>query len=110
MNWEAFGAAGEWAGAITVVITLIYLARQIQQQNNIAKFNAAQSVWDGFREINLTQGLSTEIAGLSLRGSSDPSSLSDTEANQYFLIFRAYFTSANKAFRAHELGVLDNQE
>jgi len=110
MNWEAFGAAGEWAGAIAVVITLIYLARQIHQQNNIAKFNASQSVWDGFRELTLAQGLSAGIADLSVRGNNDPTSLSEPEANQYFLVLRAYFTAVNKAFRAHELGFLDSQE
>lgn len=29
MNWEIVGALGEWAGAMVVAITLIFLARQI---------------------------------------------------------------------------------
>ena len=29
MNWEIVGALGEWAGAIAVVVTLMYFARQI---------------------------------------------------------------------------------
>lgn len=29
MNWEAVSAIGEWAGTIIVVITLVYLARQV---------------------------------------------------------------------------------
>ena len=33
MNWEIIGSTGEWAGAIAVVVTLFYLARQIRQQN-----------------------------------------------------------------------------
>ena len=110
MDWEAFGAAGEWAGVIAVVITLVYLARQIHQQNNIAKFNAAQSVWDGFRELTLSQGLNAEMADLTSRGNADPNSLSDTEATQYFLSNRAYFTAVYKAYRAHELEFLDDQE
>ncbi len=31
MNWEAIGAIGEIAGALAVVLTLLYLARQIQE-------------------------------------------------------------------------------
>ena len=31
MNWEAVGAIGELGGTIVVVITLIYLARQVSQ-------------------------------------------------------------------------------
>jgi len=31
MNWEAIGAIGEIAGALAVVLTLLYLARQINE-------------------------------------------------------------------------------
>ena len=31
MNWEMIGATGEWAGALAVVITLVYLSIQIRQ-------------------------------------------------------------------------------
>ena len=30
MNWEVIGALGEWAGALVVAVTLIFLARQIR--------------------------------------------------------------------------------
>ncbi len=33
MNWEAIGAAGEIAGALAVVATLFYLARQVSQHS-----------------------------------------------------------------------------
>jgi len=31
MNWEAIGAIGEIAGAIAVVVTLVYFAMQLRQ-------------------------------------------------------------------------------
>jgi hypothetical protein len=31
MNWDAIGATGEWAGAIAVVATLVYLSMQVRQ-------------------------------------------------------------------------------
>lgn len=31
MNWEAIGAIGEVSGALAVVLTLLYLARQISE-------------------------------------------------------------------------------
>ena len=34
MNWEAVGAIGEVGGAIAVVVTLVYLAIQVQQANS----------------------------------------------------------------------------
>ena len=30
MNWEAIGAIGEIAGALAVVITLVFLAKQVK--------------------------------------------------------------------------------
>ena len=30
MNWEVIGALGEWAGALVVAVTLIFLVRQIR--------------------------------------------------------------------------------
>ena len=37
MNWGAIGAFGEWAGAIVVIITLVYLARQIKQNSELSR-------------------------------------------------------------------------
>ena len=37
MSWDAIGAFGEWAGAIVVIITLIYLARQIKQNSELSR-------------------------------------------------------------------------
>ena len=37
MNWDAIGAFGEWAGAIVVIITLVYLARQIKQNSELSR-------------------------------------------------------------------------
>lgn len=33
MNWEAIGALGEIAGAVAVIVTLLYLAKQIRQNS-----------------------------------------------------------------------------
>ena len=33
MNWEAIGAIGELVGAVTVIVTLFYIAHQIKQNN-----------------------------------------------------------------------------
>ena len=37
MNWDAIGAFGEWADAIVVIITLVYLARQIKQNSEVSR-------------------------------------------------------------------------
>ena len=42
MNWDAIGAVGEIIGAVAVVATLGYLARQMRQANLHAKSQARQ--------------------------------------------------------------------
>ena len=40
MNWDAIGAVGEIAGAAAVIISLVYLARQMIISNRLAKAEA----------------------------------------------------------------------
>jgi hypothetical protein len=69
MNWEIFGALGEWAGAIAVVVTLIYLSRQLgltrkQAMEEITRdvddrvFQAYDPVYEGRNGEILYNGLS----------------------------------------------------
>jgi hypothetical protein len=51
MNWEAISAIGEIVGSIAVVVTLIYLAMQIRQTNNISQFNAVKELLKQFDDI-----------------------------------------------------------
>lgn len=43
MNWEAIGAMAEVGGAIAVVATLAYLAKQIREANRVTKAEAIRS-------------------------------------------------------------------
>jgi len=37
VNWDAAGAVGEIVGAIAVLITLVYLAKQIRHSTHVSK-------------------------------------------------------------------------
>ena len=52
MNWDAIGAMGEVLGALAVIATLVYLARQIRESNKLAKSTSARDVMNGFGETN----------------------------------------------------------
>ena len=40
INWEAAGAIGEIVGAVAVFATLVYLARQMRQSNELLRTQA----------------------------------------------------------------------
>ena len=47
MNWDMIGATGEWAGAIAVVATLIYLSNQIKHAR-LAYWSAWIGSWEEY--------------------------------------------------------------
>lgn len=57
MNWEAISAISEIIGAIAVIVTLIYLARQIAMSNRFAEAEAWRSRFSEFTNINAAYGV-----------------------------------------------------
>jgi hypothetical protein len=54
LNWDAIGAAGEILGAGAVLITLVYLARQVSHTQISSQLDASERLLRGFDEINRT--------------------------------------------------------
>ncbi len=61
VNWEAIGAVGEILGAIAVFVTLIYLASQIKQSNNLARFTAMKEILNQFNHLNQMVATDSEL-------------------------------------------------
>ena len=80
MNWEAIGAVGEVLGSIAVLLTLIYLASQIKQSNDLARFNATKEIVNQFNQLN--QMVASDASLRSLLGK--PSALSSDEREQIY--------------------------
>jgi len=52
MNWDAIGATREIIGAFAVLATLLYLASQIRQTNEISRFGTAKDIFYKFDSLN----------------------------------------------------------
>lgn len=94
MDWtiHELGAAGEFVGAIGVVVTLVYLAYQIRQntdqleQNTRTARAAAQNASNtALRETRVSIFESKEMAEIFNTGNSDPGSLDDVQRLRYRL-------------------------
>jgi hypothetical protein len=79
MNWDAIGAIGELVGAAAVVITLIYLSRQIRQANEQGEIEAFRHTWDNLNQLCDVLAESKEKAGIVTRGRQDLASLDPEE-------------------------------
>jgi hypothetical protein len=78
MNWEAVGVVSEIVGATAVVISLLYLARQLQIQNAESRSSAMHEFYVGWRE-SATSFADTGMGDLYVRASEDFDSLSQSE-------------------------------
>lgn len=70
MNWEAIGAVGEIVGAAAVVVSMVYLGKQIRNQNRESQVGAMHEISLGFRQSAtalLDNGL-TELFVKGLKG------------------------------------------
>ena len=79
MNWEAIGALGEVLGAVTVVATIFYLARQIRQNTRAQSIAIFESAMSGYNEAVRFAFGDLERASISRRASVDFDSLNDDE-------------------------------
>jgi hypothetical protein len=68
MNWDAVGAVAEITGAIAVLITLLYLAKQIKQSNLQDLLAADQHMQDEVNHWAALVSESTDLAAIVIRG------------------------------------------
>jgi len=62
MNWEILGAAGEAISAVAVVVTLLYLSRQVRTSNRFAAANHLDVHMDRVRAFELEIARDGEMA------------------------------------------------
>ena len=106
MNWEAIGAVGEILAALAVVATLAYLAKQIRHQNDLTKYSAWESIFDGFNQVNAVPANSLEIAKIINAGLTQPKQLSADEGLVWTSYWRLYYNQVQRAFKAFTMGYL----
>ena len=109
MNWDAIGAIGELIGAVAVVVTLIYVARQIHQANAQTQAAARYSFIEAYGEMNTSITNNKEVASIFRRGfSGEP--LDDGEHYQFFAPGRQFLNTWSVLFDLHEDGLLPENQ
>ena len=108
MDWDALGAIGEIIGAVAVVVTLAYLARQIRNQNRANDIAAYEGIADAFNQINLMLSADAELYRIFVTGLYEPSALNDEEAGRFSILYRAVMNNNHKIYRAHQRGAVED--
>jgi hypothetical protein len=102
MNWEIAVAVAEIAGAIAVVVTLLYLTFQLRQNNNLASGAAQRELMTGFQE-NLDRIRSAPK--LFQHGLRDFENLPNVDQLEFQMIFNHFVDHLEVVLRMAERGL-----
>ncbi|HUG00350.1 MAG TPA: hypothetical protein VML95_00665 [Longimicrobiales bacterium] len=106
MNWDAVGAIGETVGAIAVVVTLIYLAFQIRQQNRESRIASVHELNEAFR-ASISAFQDPGLADVFSRAKSDFADLGEPERLRFIAMVQGVFRVWEDAFYQFDAGRLD---
>jgi len=107
MNWEIIGSTGEWVGAIAVVATLFYLAKQIRQQNTNAMATAVDSWLADYNSTVLEITRDSEIAFIFRSGLTDFERLSKNDQVRFHGWMVAHLLNAENMHSKLSQGLFD---
>jgi hypothetical protein len=98
LNWEAISAIGEVAGAIGVILSLIYLALQVRADSRARRIAAIQHEFRAQSDFQLALGVDTDAADIYFRGLRNPAALNDFERARFSLITDSLFRGFEVSF------------
>ena len=109
MNWEAIGAVGELIGAVTVVLTLLYLAIQIRQNSQAVKNTAAQALLSELNDCLRLGSSNPDTARAVILGQTLFDELSEEGRAQFITWIFAWMRTIEQAYFQYVQGYIDEE-
>ncbi len=109
MNWDALGAVGEIVGAVAVVITLLYLARQIHQANAQTQAQARYSFVEAYGHMNASITANKGVASVFRRGIKGLE-LDEDEYIQFFALLGQFLNTWSVLYDLHATDMLPENQ
>ena len=107
MNWEAISGVAEVVGALAVVITLIYLSRQIGQNTAALRSTATQAASEQASDLYRTLAVDPSLPGIFIRGLGTPDDLSAEETARFNSIWMSVCFNIQNWYLQTQEGFLD---
>ena len=116
MNWDALGALGDLVGAVGVVISLLYLAKQIrlssvqtERNSQIVRGTAYQQFRQQVNSVVALRAADPELADIWDRGLRDLDALSPQERSRLGAMFFMTVGNWESQYYLKEGGVIDER-
>jgi hypothetical protein len=107
VNWEAISAVGQLVGALAVVISLIYLAREVRSNARATRLAAMRSTLDAFNRLAEQIAEHSDLAEVWNRGLDDYESLEGVDRTRFNSRMHQIFRNVEDAYHQHLEGHLD---
>ena len=106
MNWDAIGAIGEIIAALGVVVSLVYLARQIQTNTKSTAVGATSAYLQGYSDLNSILMDNRDFAKTFFEGYYSYDELDGVEKSQYHVAMWQWFYFWDSMFTLEREGLL----
>jgi hypothetical protein len=107
VNWEAISAVGQLVGALAVVISLIYLAREVRSNAHATRLAAMRSTLDAFNRLAEQIAEHPDLAEVWNRGLVDFESLEGVDRTRFNSRVHQIFRNVEDVYHQHLEGHLD---
>ena len=107
MNWDAVGAIAELLGAVGVIASLAYVARQINQNTRSIRASTEMSGLGAWNQMNAQVSGSPELAELLIKGMGASATLGSVEFSQFNAHMWSLFNILETFHRQYEMGLLE---
>jgi len=106
MNWEALSALGEIAGAIAVIVTLVYLSVQVRQSTKASRVAAVQAASENSSRFSELIAADPVLGELFWRGLRNPESLDPAQTRQFLTVLNVFIRREAVSFYLHKEGIM----
>jgi hypothetical protein len=107
VNWEAISAIGQLVGALGVIISLIYLAREVGGNAHATRRATMRSMLDSLNRFSQQVTTHADLAQLRSRGSDDFESLEAADRARFISLMHALFRTIEDVYYQHLDGHVD---
>lgn len=109
MNWEAIGAIGEIAGAVGVIVTLLYLSVQIRQNTKESRLTAIQAASENSAQFTELLATHPDLGELFWKGLQHPDDLSPEDLRRFMMVLNVFLRREAVAFYLHREGMMPDE-
>jgi len=104
---------GSWLNLtanIAVLIGIVFLAIEVRHAGDSVEMQMQDSLANGFNDLAVELATNPELARLYVIGLNNPDRLTDEEAIQFGMFFRAYLNQQYRVYQLYQLGVMSEDD